>query len=229
MSDERTPAREGEGAHRKDEHAQGREAAGARRDDDPADATLMERFGRGDDDAFRVLVRRHEGGLLRYFFRRCQDRTLAEDCTQEVFLRLVRHRGRWRPDAKFTTYLYRIAENHWIDRWRSRKAGPQMSSLDETAASGDDGQGLSRAQTVEAPVRAPHAAASDLEVGARVRAALARLTEEQRSVFVLAEVRGMKYADIAETLGIPVGTVKSRMHAVTTRLRELLEEDGLEL
>jgi RNA polymerase sigma-70 factor (ECF subfamily) len=195
---------------------------------EPDDAALMERFGRGDDDAFRTLVRRHEGGLLRYFFRRCQDRTLAEDCTQEVFLRLVRHRGRWRPDAKFTTYLYRIAENHWIDRWRSRKAAPGTTSLDEPL-SGGAGEAVSFSQTVEAPVRAPHAAASDLEIGARVRAALARLSDEQRAVFDMAEVRGMKYADIGAALGIPVGTVKSRMHAATTRLRELLEDDGVEL
>ena len=83
------------------------------------------------------------------------DRALAEDCVQEVFLRLVRHRGSWRPDAKFTTYLYRIAENHWIDRYRSRKSAPQMASLeglcdpDEPSAPGHPEAGEVRALIYE--------------------------------------------------------------------------------
>lgn len=191
----------------------------------PSDAELMDRFGAGDDEAFRTLVDRHERPLLRYFYRRCLDRALAEDCVQEVFLRLVRHRGTWRPDAKFTTYLYRIAENHWIDRYRSRQAAPGITSL-ETVVS-DDGGTLE--QAVEGDVRAPEDVAGDRELAVKLRRALARLTEDQRQVFVLAETRGLKYAEIGETLGIPVGTVKSRMHAATTRLREFLEADGVEL
>lgn len=191
----------------------------------PTDAELMERFGRGDDEAFRTLVRRHEGGLLTFFYRRCFDRTLAEDCAQEVFLRLVRHRGSWRPDAKFTTYLYRIAENHWIDRWRSRKAAPPEASLD--AELGAEGGRMDRA--VADGGRRPEDAASDRELSETLRRAVASLTEEQRAVFVLAETRGMKYAEIGDLLGIPVGTVKSRMHAAVTRLREFLEEQGLAL
>lgn len=189
------------------------------------DAELMQRFGAGDDEAFRRLVDRHERPLLRYFWRRCFDRTLAEDCTQEVFLRLVRHRGSWRPDAKFTTYLYRIAENHWIDRYRSRQAAPDTASL-ETAI-GDEGGTLEAA--VASGSRDPGQAASDREMAATIGRALARLSEEQRQVFVMAETRGLRYADIGAALGIPVGTVKSRMHAATTRLRELLEADGVEL
>ena len=190
-----------------------------------SDAELMEQFGDGDDEAFGVLVHRHEGPLLQFFYRRCFDRTLAEDCVQEVFLRLVRHRGSWRPDAKFTTYLYRIAENHWIDRYRTKKAAPKQSSLDDDVS----GDGLTLEQAVAAPGRAPEAVASDHELAVKIRRALARLPQEQQSVFVMAESKGMKYADIAESLGVPVGTVKSRMHAATTRLREMLEEDGVEL
>jgi RNA polymerase sigma-70 factor (ECF subfamily) len=191
----------------------------------PTDAELMEKFGGGDDEAFRLLVDRHERGLLRFFFRRCFDRALAEDCVQEVFLRLVRHRGSWRPDAKFTTYLYRIAENHWIDRYRSRKAAPVVTSL-ETEVTGDGG---TLEAAVDSGARRPEEVASDRELGEKLRRALARLTEEQRQVFVLAETRGLKYADIGEALGIPVGTVKSRMHVATARLKELLESDGVEI
>lgn len=193
-------------------------------DAEPPDAVLMERFGHGDDEAFRTLVRRHEGPLRTFFYRRCFDRALAEDCVQEVFLRLVRHRGSWRPDAKFTTYMYRIAENHWIDRWRSRKSAPAEASLDAPP----DADGAPAERAVADPGRGPSERAADHELAEKLRRALADLTEEQRSVFVLAETRGLKYAEIGDVLGIPVGTVKSRMHAATARLRQSLEEQGVE-
>jgi len=192
---------------------------------EPPDAELMRRFGEGDDAAFRRLVERHQKPLLGFFWRRCLDRALAEDCVQEVFLRLVRHRGSWRPDAKFTTYLYRIAENHWIDRWRSKKSAPPVVSLD--GANGDDEFDSSSA--FAAPDATPRERAGQLELGERIRRAVLRLTDEQRSVFALAEVRGMRYEDIGRVLDIPVGTVKSRMHAAVTRLRELLAEEGRDL
>ena len=192
---------------------------------DPPDAELMKRFGAGDDEAFRRLVERHQKALLGFFWRRCLDRAVAEDCVQEVFLRLVRHRGTWRPDAKFTTYLYRIAENHWIDRWRSKKSAPGIASLEGLV---DDEAGESSPGFAQ-PGPAPSERAAQMELGRTIERALARLSEEQRSVFALAETRGMKYEDIGRVLGIPVGTVKSRMHAAVTRLRELLAAEGHDL
>lgn len=191
----------------------------------PDDAQLMERFAAGDDDAFREIVERHNGPLFRFFMRRCFDRALAEDCVQEVFLRLVRHRGRWRPDAKFTTYLYRIAENYWIDKYRSRKAKPPMGSL--STSFDEDGPSLGDVVPAETP--GPEGQARNHELAERIERAVAQLSEAQRSVFVLAETSGMKYAEIGRVLDIPVGTVKSRMHAAVSRLRELLEEDGRDL
>jgi len=185
------------------------------------DSELMERFGAGDDEAFRELVQRHHKPLLNFFYRRCYDRTQAEDLVQEVFLRLVRHRGRWRPQAKFTTYLYRIAENLWIDRYRSKKSAPSMISLELPVT--DDGAELR--DNIEGRADEPGHDAYSRELGRRIREAVMQLTEEQRAVFVLAETHGMKYADIGARLGIPVGTVKSRMHAATTRLRGLLRNE----
>lgn len=192
---------------------------------DLTDAELMRRFGEGDDEAFRRLVERHEKPLLGFFWRRCLDRALSEDCVQEVFLRLVRHRGSWRPEAKFTTYLYRIAENHWIDRYRSRRSAPAEASIERLAQ--DEELDLLDAFSSRAP--APGERAGQLELGAKIRRAVARLTPEQRAVFALAETSGMRYEEIGRILGIPVGTVKSRMHAAATRLRELLAEEGRDL
>ena len=190
----------------------------------PSDSELMERFGAGDDEAFRLLVERHQKPLLNFFWRRCFDRQLAQDCTQEVFLRLVRHRGRWKPQAKFTTYMYRIAENLWIDRYRSRKAAPAMASLQ--APAGEDAGELG--QVVPGRSRLPEDGAASEELAERLQKALDSLTEDQRSVFLLAETRGLKYQEIGEILDIPVGTVKSRMHAAIHRLRALLEEEARE-
>ncbi len=187
---------------------------------EPSDTELMERFGAGDDEAFRQLVARHEKRLLNFFWRRCFDRVFAEDCTQEVFLRLVRHRGRWKPSAKFTTYLYRIAENLWIDRYRSRRSHPPPASLNLPV--GDDGGEI--ADRVANDARMPEQLAGDRELSLTIRAAIENLSEQQRSVFVLGEIQGMKYQDIGEILGIPVGTVKSRMHAAVHRLRGLLAD-----
>jgi len=186
------------------------------------DSELMERFGAGDDEAFRLLVERHQKPLMNFFYRRAFDRQIAQDCTQEVFLRLVRHRGKWKPQAKFTTYMYRIAENLWIDRYRSKKAAPPMTSLQRPA--GDDGGELGG--VLPGRSRMPEDGAADGELAIKIQRALASLTVDQRTVFLMAETKGLKYADIGEALGIPVGTVKSRMHAAIHKLRSLLEEEA---
>ena len=187
-----------------------------------SDSELMERFGAGDDEAFRLLVERHQRPLMNFFYRRSYDRQIAQDCTQEVFLRLVRHRGKWKPQAKFTTYMYRIAENLWIDRYRSKKAAPPMTSLQ--APAGEEAGELGG--VLPGRSRLPEDGAADLELAIKLRAALDSLTEDQRSVFLMAETKGMKYADIGEALGIPVGTVKSRMHAAIHKLRKILAEEA---
>ena len=191
------------------------------RDPAPSDAELMQRFGEGDDEAFHALVERHQRGLLNFFYRRCWDRDFARDCVQEVFLRLIRHRGRWTPRAKFTTYMYRIAENYWIDRYRSRRAAPGMASLD-APVSGADGSadGVDLAGVLPGGDRAPGDLAAADELGERIRAAVDTLTHDQRQVFDLAQTKGLRYADIGELLGIPVGTVKSRMHAAVQRFAQ---------
>ena len=190
----------------------------------PSDSDLMERFGSGDDEAFRLLDERHQKPLLNFFWRRAFDRQIAQDCTQEVFLRLVKHRGRWKPQAKFTTYMYRIAENLWIDRYRSRKAAPRTTSLQSPA--GDHEGEMS--QVIPGRSRLPEDGAADSELAVRIQTALESLSEDQRAVFLLAETKGLKYQEIGEILEIPVGTVKSRMHAAIHKLRSILEEEARE-
>ncbi|MHC4931591.1 MAG: RNA polymerase sigma factor [Planctomycetota bacterium] len=178
----------------------------------------MVAFQEGDDEAFAALYDRHQRMLINFFYKMCYDRALAEDLTQEAFLRLIRHRGRYRPEATFRTYLYTVARNLLIDRHRSRKAAPRTVSADlriqeDGATIGDLVE--SRQETIEKRV-------ADREAVELVREALETLPEAQRDVYVLAEAQGLKYREVAEVLGIPVGTVKSRMNAAVTRLRGML-------
>ena len=187
------------------------------------DSQLMERFRDGDDEAFPLLVDRFQKPLINFFFRLTWDRFAAEDYAQEVFARLIRHRHSYRPIAKLSTYVFRIAKNYWIDRVRARAAAPEMSSLDTTIYQ-DDGRAITLGETVEGKAPQPTVELDRKDIRERVKQAVSRLPEEQRLVFVLSENQGLKYADIAEVLEIPVGTVKSRMHAAVGRLREMLKD-----
>ncbi len=178
---------------------------------------LMLLAGRGDVEAFEALVRRHESGVINYFFRLHWDRHRAEDQAQEVFLRLFTHARDYVPTARFTTYLYRIAHNYWVDDIRRRKRERGQVSLD---ARDEDGTCLR--DLVVGGSEDPRDRARKEEVVEAVISAVETLSDQQKAVFVLSEVRGMRYSQIARILEIPEGTVKSRMHAAVQRLRKKL-------
>lgn len=187
--------------------------------DSVPDEELMLRSGRGDTDAFEALVARHERGLVGYFHRLHWDRHRAEDQAQEVFIRLFTHARDYAPTARFTTYMYRIAHNYWVDDIRRAKKERGQVSLDA-----HDEEGTSLRELVVSGADDPRDRARKEEVLDAVIGAVDTLPDEQKAVFVLAEVREMRYADIAEVLGIPEGTVKSRMHGAVRRLRTRLAD-----
>ncbi len=182
------------------------------------DTELMLDLKRGNVNAFNELVLRHQQPLINFFYRLTWDRQASEDSAQEVFLRIFRHAHDYEPRAKFTTFMYRIARNLWIDRLRSAGAAPKTVSLDQSAE--DDDRKMSASLAGDEP-----SAQENLENREMIEAlkkAIERLPEEQRMVIVLAEHQGMRYQEVAEVLDIPVGTVKSRMHAAVAKLRELM-------
>lgn len=183
-----------------------------------SDRELMVAFQEGDREAFAALYDRHARKLINFFHKMCYDRALAEDLTQETFLKLLRFRGRYRPEATFTTFLYTVARNLWIDRHRSRKSAPKTVSTEIRAQ--EDGSTLG--DLVEGREEPAEKRIADREAADLVRQALQDLPEPQRVVFVLAEAQGLKYREIADILDIPVGTVKSRMNAAVSRLRGML-------
>lgn len=188
----------------------------------PDDFELMERFRRGDRAALDELVGRHHASLVRYFQVQSRNRETAEDLAQEVWIRVIRHRDDYRPTAKFTTYIFSIARNLWIDRYRSNRAAPPTVSADR-AVGGEGEDGPSLASFLPSRETEPSERVSVMEEAARIREAVERLPAGLREVFELGEVQGLKYADVSEILDIPVGTVKSRMHAAVQKIRGLLE------
>jgi RNA polymerase sigma-70 factor (ECF subfamily) len=189
------------------------------------DTELMLRVAAGDAAAFTTLVERVLPRLLGYFRRLGADPALAEDCAQEVFLKIYRVRERYRPRARFLTYLFHIARNHWIDVYRHRKIGPQTVSAD---AGGRGGEGGGLAADLVGPSESPGDQIRRGELRAGLARAIGSLSADHQEVFLLAQVESLKYAEIGQILGIPVGTVKSRMHAAVRQVREALSREGFE-
>ena len=181
------------------------------------DHAVMERLKTGDQTAMTALVVRFQHELVGFFFNHCWDQTIAEELAQDCFVNCFRARERWQPTAKVRTYLYRIAHNLWIDHLRRQR---KLVSIDH-----EDEDGGSLASELAAPeTRVDRGPAHDAEVRERVREALERLSPGHRDVFLLANNQGMRYHEISAVLGIPEGTVKSRMHHAVRILRDELAD-----
>jgi len=142
----------------------------------------------------------------------------GEDYCQEVFCRVYRHRANYKPTASFTTYLYRIGRNLWIDRYRSVRNTPTPSSLDREV--GDSGHSVGSQVAGDGPDPSHRAEVEDELV--RVRRALDVLPPDLRETLVLVKYQGLKYAETAAVLDVPIGTVRSRIHAALEQVRALL-------
>lgn len=182
-------------------------------------ADLLARFRDGDADAFRSIVDEYQGRLVQFFFRLCWDRDRAEDLAQELFMKLLRGAGRYQPEGKLSTFIFRVATNLWIDHYRARRPTPRLYSLDQVR----HGR-RSDAHEQQDAEPGPIERAIDGEEKQRLRQALESLTEPHRLVFELAVYQELRYADIGQVLGIPVGTVKSRMHNSVKALRDVMAE-----
>lgn len=192
------------------------------------DTDLMLRVKSGEAGAFERLVARFLRPLVAFFHRLGADPSTAEDCAQEVFVKLFRTRAAYEPRARFSTFLFSVARHHWIDVVRHRSAGPRTVSSDAPDPGGEEGGDTRMGDRLAAGGEAPEGRAAREEIDVAVRRAVAALSPEHREVFALAQVEGLRYEEIAHILGIPVGTVKSRMHAAVAVLRNRLRREGFE-
>lgn len=191
------------------------------------DSDLMRRVAADEPAAFERLVERMLPRLLGYFRRMGADRALAEDCTQEVLFKIYRVRREYVPRARFVTYLLHIARNHWIDVYRHRRLGPITVSSDAGGGSEEDDAGGLSGSFAARPDHSGNAADAAHLKGA-LDAALGDLSAEHREAFVLAHLETLRYEEIGALLGVPVGTVKSRVHTAIRLLREGLKRRGVE-
>lgn len=186
---------------------------------------LMRMYAKGRTEAFEVLLERHERGVYNFVLRSCGDPTRAEDLTQDIFLKVVRSAPRYKETAKFTTWLYTIARNRCIDDARSHGRKPTVSLNRSVSGDSDDGDGrtfLDRLTDKDA--HAGDADVSRQEFRAHLQRALEALPDEQREVFLMREVSGMKFREIADVVGVSENTIKSRMRYALETLRGHLEE-----
>jgi RNA polymerase sigma-70 factor, ECF subfamily len=172
----------------------------------PNDVLLAQRASAGDVGAFEVLVRRYQLPIIRLCIGMLGDPQAAEDAAQDVFFSAWRSLGRFRGDAQFSTWLFRVATNQCLRDIRRRPA--QAAQLPEDLPAAEAGT--------------PHAQVEAAEAVAAVSAAVARLSPEQRAALLLREVEGLSYDQIAEVLGVSMAAVKSRIyHARVELARDL--------
>ncbi len=176
-------------------------------------ADLLRRLREGDLGAFEELVTTHQHRVFAVAYRMLGTRAEAEDVAQEVFLRVHRGIAAFRGDAKLSTWLYAITSRLCLNR----------------LASGERRMTLARADDDEAVIRAqgdpdPASMMEQREMEAALHRAIAELSEERRIVVVLRDLNGLAYEEIAEALGLELGTVRSRLHRARMELKDKLEK-----
>ena len=171
----------------------------------PTDEDLMAGVRGGDVRKLEPLFDRHHAALFRYSMRMTGNREWSEDLVQEIFFRVLKYRETYREGSTFTTWVFRIAHNTFVDQARKKKWEVQSE------------------ETVDLPV-APINELEQTQDLKLLRSALLKLPEPHREVLVLARFQQLPYEEIAELLGIEVGTVKTRVHRAIKQLRDIYFE-----
>ena len=186
-----------------------------------AEAEFIERLKRGEAAAFEELVAARSGEIYGLLFRMTENRDEARDLTQETFLRAFQSIGRFRGEADLRTWIYRIAINQARNRWRWWRRRRRDSTVSLEATQGETGQTV-MATLAEASAN-PEQQTLAHERESALRSALHRVGRAYRETVILRDIEGFSYEEIATTLGINVGTVKSRLARGRQELREKLE------
>lgn len=185
-----------------------------------SDVELMLAFQGGDERAFTVLVDRHRAAIVNLTYRYLGNRTDAEDLAQEVFLRVHRARGRYRPEAKFTTWLYRVAVNACLNEVRNRKSRPTFGAASFPGGHDPDRGALA---VSDARAEAPPDAIERAELLEHVRAAVDALPERQRLAVLLNKFHGLGYEELARAMEMTVPAVKSLLVRARENVRRRIE------
>lgn len=190
-----------------------------------ADAELVARVQRGDKQAFNLLVIKYQRKILRLLSRMIRDPADLEDVAQEAFIKAYRALPQFRGESAFYTWLYRIAINtarNWLSSVGKRPSAPN-------AIESEDGETFNETDSLS-DISTPESMVASREIAETVNSAIEELPEELRTAIVLREIEGMSYEDIAQAMGCPIGTVRSRIfrarEAIAQRLRPILDTDA---
>lgn len=188
------------------------------------DERLLALFDEGDAEAFGILLERYRGPIYSFIRRQISEEAAAEELTQEVFLRAIARAAQFRGESRFSTWLFQIARNLAYDHLRRMKLR-RHDSLDEP--SNPSSGGPPRVERVESSDEGALAGLLRGELGQRLEAAIAALPDDQREVFLLRQVEGLSFLEIAAVVHASENTVKSRMRYALLKLRQQLREDEL--
>ena len=185
------------------------------------DADVVALAQQGRELAFRELVRRYERPVFSLVFRMVRDRETAEDLAQETFIKVLNHIDRYRPEFKLSSWLFKIANNVAIDHIRKRQL--DTVSMDGSPHAGSAAEVEATSFDVSVHQESALEELESRELGSAIEQAIARLRPEYRSCIMLRHVEGRSYEEIAATLDLPLGTVKTYIHRARHELRRALE------
>lgn len=185
-----------------------------------ADVVLLAQQGR--DSAFRELLRRYERPVFSLVFRMVRDRDTAEDLAQESFIKVLNNIDRYRPEFKFSSWLFKIANNVAIDHLRKRTV--DTVSLDGSRYATTTAEAESTAIPVASKDQSALEEMESRELGGAIERAVGALRPEYRACILLRHVEDRSYEEIAATLDLPLGTVKTYIHRARHELRKALED-----
>lgn len=187
-----------------------------------ADQELVAQALEGRERAFRELLERYERPVFSLVFRMVRDRATAEDLAQEAFVRAFQALGTYDPTRKFSSWLFKVANNLTIDHLRKRKL-ETISIHGSPHAHSPEAEMRSRV-TLESPGEDPVQFTENRELGGQIEEAIGRLRPEYRTAILLRHVEGYGYDEIAEIMEVPLGTAKTYIHRGRSELKESLAE-----
>lgn len=182
------------------------------------DKNLVEKALQGEKKAFEMIIQKYQQPLLNYIGRMVGERELALDFTQEVFIKTYSSLRSYKPQFKFSTWLFRIASNFIIDYWRKKKI--DAFSIDHQKKMDKDLPPIQLPADEESIVNK----FETVQLRERIERALERIPGSLREVFVWRHINELSYEEIAEIKGLPTGTVKNRVFQAKELIRTLLEE-----
>jgi len=184
-----------------------------------SDVTLMLRVREGDTEALRELIERHQRAVINTIHRAIGDASEAEDLAQRVFVQVYRSAKRYKPTAKFTTWLFTITRNTILNEHRRRSRHPAQSLDALQDPSDPETTGW---QPPDTSMRDPAEAAVERELLEKIKQAVQELPEAQRTAVILCRYEGLSYEEIAEVLGCSVSATKSMLHRARLALKDKL-------